>query len=74
MANGNAYKNQFSAEDIINKLFQKGLMDENNTGFLQTLIDNSLIYNENVPFWSEAFLVEGQEYPANLAYSKINPA
>ena len=74
MANGNAYKNQFSAEDIINKLFQKGLMDENNTGFLQTLIDNSLIYNENVPFWSEAFLVEGQEYPANLADSKINPA
>ena len=38
MANGNAYKNQFSAEDIINKLFQKGLMDENNTGFLQALI------------------------------------
>lgn len=71
---GNAYKNQFKSEEIINKLFQKGLMDENNTGFLQALIDNSLVYNENAPFWTECFMVEGQEYPANLTDSKINPA
>ena len=71
---GNAYKVQFETEDIINKLYQKGIMGDNNTGFLQTLIDNSLVFGENIPFWQECFTVEGNEQAADLSDKTKNPA
>lgn len=71
---GNAYKIQYQTEDLINQLYQKGIMGDNNTGFLQTLIDNALIFNENIPFWQECFSVDGNEQPADLSDKTKNPA
>ena len=70
----NALKYQYKADEILNKLYQKGLMGDTNNGFLQTLIDNSLVYGENVPFWQECFTVDGNEQAADLSDMKKNPA
>lgn len=71
---GNAYKNQYNPEDIINLLYQKNIIGDGNTGFLQTIIDQSLVFNENIPFWQECFSLDGNEAPANLSDTTINPA
>lgn len=70
---GNAMKYQYSAEDLINKLYQKGIMGDDNGTFLQSLIDNSLVYNENVPFYMECFSIDGNETKADLSDSKKLP-
>ena len=38
----NALKFQWTPEEAIEKLYQRGFMDGANTGFLQTLIDNTI--------------------------------
>lgn len=70
---GNAMKYQYSAEDLINKLYQKGIMGDNNGTFLQNLIDNSLVFNENLPFYMECFSIDGNEAKADLSDSKKLP-
>ena len=74
MAIGNALKYEYQAEDLINVLYQKGIMGDSNTGFLQQLIDNSLVLNENIPFWQECFNIDGNEQPADLTDRTKNPA
>lgn len=71
---GNANKYQFNAEDAINKLYQKGLINDTNTGFLQTLIDERLEIASNAFFWQEHFTVDGTEYQPNLSNKEIDPA
>lgn len=71
---GNANKYQFNAEEAINKLYQKGLMSDTNTGFLQTLIDDKLEIASNAFFWQEHFTVDGTEYQPNLSNKEIEPA
>ena len=44
---GQAMKYQWSPEEAIDKLYQKGFMDGTNVGFLQTLIDNTIEIKEN---------------------------
>lgn len=70
----NALKFHFTPEEAVDKLYQKGLFDGNNQGFLQTLIDNTIEIDENQFFWQEHFRVEGNEYDIDLADTKKNPA
>lgn len=70
----NAYKYQFTPDEAIEKLYQKGFMDGTNVGFLQTLIDNTIEIEANRFFWQEHFIVEGNEYDIDLRDTKKNPA
>lgn len=70
----NALKYQWSPDEAIEKLYQKGFMDGRNAGFLQTLIDNTIEIEENAFFWQEHFRVEGNEYDVDIADLKKNPA
>ena len=70
----NALKFQWTPEEAIEKLYQKGFMDGTNVGFLQTLIDNTIEIKENTFFWQEHFRVEGNEYDIDLSDLKKNPA
>lgn len=70
----NALKYQFTPDEAIEKLYQKGFMDGTNVGFLQTLIDNTIEIEENAFFWQEHFRVEGNEYDIDRNDLKKNPA
>ena len=70
----NALKYQWSPDEAIEKLYQKGFMDGTNVGFLQTLIDDHIRIEENAFFWQEHFRVEGNEYTVDVADLKKNPA
>lgn len=70
----NALKYQWTPDEAIEKLYQKGFMDGANAGFLQTLIDNTLEVEANAFFWQEHFTVEGNEYKIDLGDRKKNPA
>jgi len=70
----NAYKYQWTPEEAIDKLYQRGFMDGTNKGFLQTLIDNTIEIESNSFFWQEHFRVEGNEYDIDLGDLKKNPA
>lgn len=71
---GNAMKYQFSPDEAINKLYQKNLISDSNTGFLQSLIDDKLEIASNSFFWQEHFTVDGNEYTPNLSDKTIDPA
>lgn len=70
----NALKFQWTPEEAIEKLYQKGFMDGTNVGFLQTLIDNTIEIKEKTFFWQEHFRVEGNEYDIDMSDLKKNPA
>lgn len=70
----NALKYNWTPEEAVEKLYQKGLFDGRNQGFLQTLIDNTIEIEENSFFWQEHFRVEGNEYDIDIADLKKNPA
>ena len=70
----NALKFQFTPEQAIDKLYQRGFMDGANQGFLQTLIDNTIEIDENAFFWQDHFRVEGNEYEIDRSNLKKNPA
>jgi len=70
----NALKYQWTPDEAVEKLYQKGFMDGTNVGFLQTLIDNTLEIEANSFFWQEHFTVEGNEYDIDIADTKKNPA
>ena len=65
----NAYRNHWTPEDAIDKLYNK-LFDSDSTGLLQTLVD-SIELDENANFWAEHFIVEGNEYKIDLADKDI---
>lgn len=69
-----ALKYQWTPEEAVEKLYQKGFLDGSNQGFLQTLIDNTIEIQENSFFWQEHFRVEGNEYDIDIADLKKNPA
>ena len=66
----NALKYQWTPDEAIEKLYQKGFMDGANVGFLQTLIDNTIEIEANSFFWQEHFVVEGNEYKIDMADRK----
>ena len=70
----NALKYQWTPEEAVEKLYQKGFLDGTNQGFLQSLIDNTIEIEENSFFWQEHFTVEGNEYDIDIADLKKNPA
>lgn len=70
----NAYKYNGNPEVLIEKLYRKGLLNSDGTGFLQTLIDDTIVLNANRFFWQENFVVEGNEYEIDLGATRKNPA
>ena len=68
----NALKNFWTPEETINKMYDR-LFDTDNVGYLQQLVD-SIEIDENANFWTEHFVVEGNEYDIDLADTKKNPA
>ena len=70
----NAYKYQWTPDEAIEKLYQRGFSESSNAGFLQTLIDNTIEIESNSFFWQEHFTVEGNEYDIDIADLKKNPA
>lgn len=70
----NALKYEWTPEETVEKLYQKGFLDGHNQGFLQTLIDNTIEIRENSFLWQEHFRVEGNEYDIDIADLKKNPA
>ncbi len=70
----NALKYNFTPDEAIERLYQRGFLDGANQGFLQTLIDNTIEIEENSFFWQEHFRVEGNEYDIDIADLKKNPA
>lgn len=70
----NALKYQFTPEEAIDRLYKRGLFDNQSKGFLQTLIDSTIEIEENTFFWQEHFRVEGGEYEIDTADLKKNPA
>lgn len=71
---GNANKYPFSKEAEIDRLYQKGLINDGNTGLLQTIIDEGLELASNAFFWQEYFTVDGAEYLPNMADKTLDPA
>lgn len=69
----NALKYDYRPEEAIDLLYQRGLLADNQTGFLQTLIDDKLNIAENTFFWQEHFMVDGNETPADLRDRKKKP-
>lgn len=70
----NAYKYQDNPQVLVEKLYAKGLLNESGNGFVQKLIDQSIILKANRFFWQENFTVEGNEYLIDLGDTKKNPA
>ena len=70
----NAYKYQFTPDEAIEKLYQKGFMDGSNQGFLQALIDETIIEKENAYMWQDHFMVDASEYDIDKGDLKKNPA
>lgn len=70
----NALKYQWTPDQAIDALYRKGFMDGTNVGFLQALVDETILIEENAYFWQEHFRVEGNEYAIDLADLKKNPA
>ena len=70
----NAYKYQDNPQTLVEKLYAKGLLNESGNGFVQKLIDQSIILNANRFFWQENFTVEGKEYLIDLGDTKLDPA
>lgn len=70
----NAYKYQDNPQALVEKLYAKGLINESGNGFVQKLIDQSIILNANRFFWQENFTVEGKEYLIDLGDTKLDPA
>ena len=68
----NALKNFWTPEETINKMYDR-LFDTDNVGYLQQLVD-TIDIDENSNFWTEHFVVEGNEYDIDLADTKKNPA
>lgn len=71
----NALKYQWTSDEAIEKLYQKGFLGGgSNQGFLQTLIDRTIELEENQFFWQECFRVEGMEYQIERGQLKQDPA
>lgn len=67
-----ALKQFWTPEETINKLYDR-LYDTDGIGYLQTLVD-TIDIDENSNFWTEHFVVEGNEYDIDIADTKKNPA
>ena len=70
----NAYKYADNPQALIDKLYAKGLLNTAGNGFVQKLIDKSIVLNANRFFWQENFTVEGNEYQIDLGNTQKNPA
>lgn len=68
----NAYKNHWTPEEAVDKLYNR-LFSGNDNGLLQVLVD-SIELQENSNFWTEHFVVEGNEYDIDLSDTRKNPA
>lgn len=70
----NALKKSWTPDEALEKLYQKGFLGGANEGFLQTLINETIIIEENQFFWMEHFRVDPNEQKIDLSNIKKNPA
>lgn len=70
----NAYKYQFNPDEMLDKLYQSGLVNENGAPFVQMLIDEKILIDSNQFFWQEHFTTDGAKYAINLADPRADPA
>ena len=70
----NTYKYQFTPDEAVAKLYERGFSEGANAGFLQNLIDTALEIDSNQFFWQEHFVPEGNEYDIDLGDLTKNPA
>lgn len=68
----NALKNFWTPDETIDRLYSK-MFDANGVGYLQQLVD-TIDIDENANFWTEHFVVEGNEYDIDISDTKKNPA
>lgn len=70
-----AYKNEYSPEDVLEKLFQRGLLNTEGTSpYIQKIIDNNLEIQSNQFFWQEHFTIDGAEVPVNPSNPRETPS
>jgi hypothetical protein len=67
------YEN-LNSEEALNLLYQKNFINDNYDGFLTTLINDNIITDANMNFWTEAFTLAPTEEQINLGNTKANPA
>lgn len=70
----NAYKYQFNPDEMLDKLYQTGLVNETGAPFLQMLIDEKLIIDSNQFFWQEHFTIDGAKYSIKPSAPREDPA
>jgi hypothetical protein len=71
----NAYKYNQNADELVNQLYQRGLINQDGTSALvQTLIDDYLEIESNQFFWQEHFTIDGAKYNLDLSRPKADPA
>ena len=71
----NAYKYQFNPDELVNQLYQSGLVNSDGTSaFIQTLVDEKIVMDANQFFWQEHFTVDGGKYPIDMSRPKLDPA
>ena len=68
----NALKNFWTPDETIDRLYSN-MFDANGVGYLQQLVD-TIDIDENANFWTEHFVVEGNEYDIDISDTKKNPA
>lgn len=73
MAN-QAMKYQDNPAALVDKLFQKGLVNSDGTGYLQKIVNTKIILDSNMYYWQQDFTPEGNEYQIDLRDTKKNPA
>ena len=66
-----AYKSEYSPEDVLEKLFQRGLLNTDGTSpYIQKIIDNNLEIQSNQFFWQEHFTIDGAEVTGNVVITE----
>lgn len=69
-----AMKYQDNPSALVDKLFQKGLVNTDGTGYLQKIINEKIILDSNMYYWQQDFITEGNEYEIDLGATDKNPA
>jgi len=70
-----AYKNEYSPEEVLEKLFQKGLLNTDGTSpYIQKIIEDNIEKQANQFFWQEHFTIDGAEVPIDPSRPRQAPA
>ena len=69
-----AYKSEYSPEDVLEKLFQRGLLNTHGTSpYIQKNIEDNIEKQANQFFWQEHFTIDGAEVPIDPSRPRQAP-